>query len=66
MKKAIVILLIALLVHSAGISVFPQTLPGAREKDFPPAYELSVGKTLALRVSTSKMTYQTRSLFEIC
>lgn len=48
MKKAIVILLIALLVHSAGVSVFAQTLPHATEKDFPADYDASVGKTLAL------------------
>ncbi|HEX5704371.1 MAG TPA: serine hydrolase [Pyrinomonadaceae bacterium] len=48
MKKAIVIWLIALLANSAGACVFAQTSPPATAKDFPAAYDASVGKTLAI------------------
>jgi CubicO group peptidase (beta-lactamase class C family) len=48
MKKAIVISLVALLLNSAGLFISAQTLPPATEKDFPAAYNASVGKTLAM------------------
>src|SRR5918994_42531 len=48
MKKAIVILLIALLLNSAGLFVSAQTLPPATEKDFTATYDASVSKTLAM------------------
>lgn len=47
MKKAIVISLVALLVNSAGVSVFAQTDARKTEKDFSAAYDASVAKTLA-------------------
>jgi CubicO group peptidase (beta-lactamase class C family) len=47
MKKAIVISLVALLVNSAGVFVFAQTLPSATEKNFPAAYDAPVSKTMA-------------------
>ena len=47
MKKAIVISLVALLLNSAGVFVFAQTLPRATEKDFTAAYDAQVRKTLA-------------------
>ena len=48
MKNAIVISLVGLLVICAGVFVFAQTLPPATEKDFPAAYDASVGKTMAM------------------
>jgi hypothetical protein len=42
MKKAIVISLVAVLVNSAGVFVFAQTLPPATEKDFRAAFDASV------------------------
>jgi hypothetical protein len=47
MKKAIVISLIALLLNSAGISVFAQTIRPASEKDFVTAYDNQVRQTIA-------------------
>ena len=46
MKKAIVITLVALLLNSTN--VFAQTLPPATEKDFTPAYDASIRKTIAM------------------
>ena len=48
MKKAIAISLVALLVNSIGVFVSAQTLPVAKEKDFPAAYDASVVKTIAM------------------
>ena len=47
MKKAIIITLIALLLNSAGVFCFAQTLPPAAEKDFTAAYDAQIRKTLA-------------------
>jgi len=47
MKKAIVISLVALLLHSAGVLCFAQTDTRARERDFIAAYDAQVRKTLA-------------------
>jgi CubicO group peptidase (beta-lactamase class C family) len=47
MKKAIVISLIALLLNSASLFVFAQTLPPAAQKDFTAAYDAQIRKTLA-------------------
>src|SRR4051812_4415924 len=47
MKKAIVISLIALLINSASLFVFAQTLPPAAAKDFTAAYDAQIRKTLA-------------------
>jgi CubicO group peptidase (beta-lactamase class C family) len=47
MKKAIAISLVALLLNSAGVFVFAQTLPPASEKDFGAAYDAQVRKTMA-------------------
>ncbi len=46
MKKAIVVSLIALLLNSASVFVFAQTAPPASEKDFSPAYDAQIRKTL--------------------
>ncbi|MFN2493765.1 MAG: serine hydrolase domain-containing protein, partial [Pyrinomonadaceae bacterium] len=47
MKKAIVISLVALLLNSAGVFVFGQTLRPAGEKDFNAAYDAQIRKTIA-------------------
>ena len=47
MKKAIVISLIALLLKSAGVFVFAQTLRPVAEKDFTAAYDAHIRKTIA-------------------
>jgi CubicO group peptidase (beta-lactamase class C family) len=47
MKKAIVILLVALLLNSGAVLCFAQTLPRAAEKDFIAAYDAQVRKTIA-------------------
>jgi CubicO group peptidase (beta-lactamase class C family) len=47
MKKAIVISLVALLLNSAGVFCFAQTLPPASEKDFNTAYDAQIRKTMA-------------------
>src|SRR5687768_12497403 len=47
MKKAIAISLVALLVHSASVFVFAQTLPPPTQEYFPVSYEASVSKALA-------------------
>ena len=47
MKKAIVISLIALLLNSAGVCAFAQSMPPAAEKDFIKAYDAYVSKTMA-------------------
>ncbi|HSL55898.1 MAG TPA: serine hydrolase [Pyrinomonadaceae bacterium] len=46
MKKALVILLVALLLSSADLFVFAQTLRPASEKDFNAAYDAQIQKTL--------------------
>lgn len=48
MKKAIVISLVALLLNSAGLFCFAQTLPAATEKDFTENYDARVRQTLAM------------------
>src|SRR5205823_4984945 len=45
--KAIVISLIALLLNSASVFVFAQTLRPAAEKDFTAAYDAYISKTIA-------------------
>ena len=47
MKKTIVSLLIGLLLNSANVLVFAQTLPPPTEKDFTAAYDAQIQKTLA-------------------
>src|SRR5438034_10861780 len=47
MKKAIVISLIALLLNSASVFVFAQTLRPAAETDFTAAYDAQIRKTMA-------------------
>jgi CubicO group peptidase (beta-lactamase class C family) len=47
MKKAIVISLVALLLNSANLFSFAQTLPPAAEKDFIAAYDAQIRKTMA-------------------
>jgi CubicO group peptidase (beta-lactamase class C family) len=47
MKKAIVISLVALLLNSASLFSFAQTLPPAAEKDFIAAYDAQIRKTMA-------------------
>ena len=47
MKKAIVISLVALLLNSASVFVFPRTLGPATQRDFTAAYDAYVRKTLA-------------------
>jgi CubicO group peptidase (beta-lactamase class C family) len=47
MKKVIVISLIALLLNSASVVVFAQTLRPAAEKDFTAAYDAQIRKTMA-------------------
>ena len=46
MKKAIVISLVALLLNSASVFVFAQTLRPAAEKDFTAAYDAQIRKTI--------------------
>lgn len=46
MKKAIAFWLVVLLLNSAGVLVFAQTLPPPTEKDFTAAYDAQVRKTL--------------------
>src|SRR5437867_9776211 len=48
MKKAIVISLIALLLNSAPVFVFAQTLRPAADKDFAAAYDAQIRKTMAM------------------
>jgi CubicO group peptidase (beta-lactamase class C family) len=47
MKKAIVISLVALLLNSASVFVFAQTLRPAAKKDFIAAYDAQIRKTMA-------------------
>src|SRR3989442_16032529 len=46
MKKLIVISLVALLLNSAPVFVFAQTLRPAAEKDFTAAYDAQIRKTM--------------------
>src|SRR5688572_25174207 len=48
MKKAIVVSLVALLLNSASLFVFAQTLRPASEKDFDVAYDPQIRKTMAM------------------
>jgi CubicO group peptidase (beta-lactamase class C family) len=48
MKKAIVVTLVALLLNSASLCVFPQTNAPTTEKDFTAAYDAQIRKTLAM------------------